>query len=82
MMSVGDLLLYIGRRFLRPGNGAESPRQGQALHDLVRDQRLLAASSEAHGPMSGQTDLGTEGESLRRPHRGIVRAIIHESQAN
>ena len=62
--------------------------QGQALHDLVRDQRLLAASSEAHYPVSGQTggshqsEVGAERESLRRPHGGIVRAKIHESQAN
>ena len=87
MMSGGSLLPYVGRHSLRPGDGAESPRQGQALHDLVRDQRLLPASSEAHGPKSGQTggthqsELGTERESLRRPHGGIVRAKIHESQA-
>ena len=33
----GGLLPYVGRHSLRPGDGAESPRQGQALHDLVRD---------------------------------------------
>ena len=65
MMS-GGLVSYAGRYSLRPGDGAESPRQGQALHDLVRDQRLFAASSEAYGPASGQTGdthqsvLGTE----------------------
>ena len=51
----GGLLPYVGRYSLRPGDGTESPQQGQALHDLVRDQRLLPASSEAHGPVSGQT---------------------------
>lgn len=30
-------------------------RQGQALHDLARDQRLFTASSKARGPTSGQT---------------------------
>ena len=81
----GDLIPYVGRHSLRPGDGAESPRQGQALHDLVRDQRLLAASSKAHCPVSGQTggthqsELGVERESLRRPRGGIVRAKIHES---
>ena len=55
------------------------------MHDLVRDQRLLPASSEAHGPASGKTggthqsELGAERESLRRLHDGIVRAQIHES---
>ena len=88
MMSGGDLLPYVGRHFLRPGDGADSQRQGKALHDLVPDQRLLAASSEAHCPVSGQTggthqsELGAEGESLRRPRGGIVRAKIHESQAS
>ena len=81
----GGLLPYVGRHSLRPGDGAESPRQGQALHDLVRDQRLLAASSEAYCPVSGQTggihpsELGAEHESLRRLHGRIVRANIHES---
>ena len=55
LMSEGGLLPYVGRHSLRPGDGAESPRQGQALHDLVRDQRLLAASSGAHCTVSGQT---------------------------
>ena len=88
MMSRGGLLPYVGRHSLRPGDGAESPRRGQALHDLVRDQHLLPASSEAHGPVSGQTEgthqseLDAERESLRRPHGGIVRAKIHESQAS
>ena len=51
-------------------------------------RRLLPASSEAHGPVSGQTwgthqsELGAERESLRRFHSGIVRAKIHESQAS
>ena len=84
----GCLLPCNGRHSLGPGDGAKSPRQGQALHDLVRDQRLLAASSEVHCPVSGQTggthqsELGAERESLRRPHGGIVRAKIHESQAS
>ena len=88
MMSGGGLIPYFGRHSLRPGDGVESPRQEQALHDLVRDQRLLPASSEAHGPVSGQTrgthqsELGAERENLRRPHGGIVRAKIHESQAS
>ena len=88
MMSGRGLLPYNGRHALRPGDGAESPRQERALHDLVRDQRLLPASSEAHGPASGQTggthqsELGAERESLRRHHGGIVRAQIHESQAS
>ena len=88
MMSGGGLLRYVGRHSLRPGDGAESPRQGQALHDLVRDQRLLAASSEAHCPVSGQnwgthqSELDAERESLRHHHGGIVRATIHESQAS
>ena len=73
---------------LRPGDGAESLRQGQALRVLVCDQRLLAVSSEAHCPVSGQSggkhqsELGAERESLRRPHGGIVRAKINESQAS
>ena len=78
-------LPYVGRHSLRPGDGAESPRQGQALHDLVPDQRLLAASSQVHCPVFSQTggthksELGAERESLRRHHGGIVRAKIHES---
>ena len=81
-------LPYVGRHSLRPGDGAESPRQGQTLHDLVRGQLLLATSSEGHCPVSGQTggthqsELGSERESLRRPHGGIVRARIRESQAS
>ena len=88
MMSGGGLLPYNGRHALRPGDGAESPRQERALQDIVRDQRLLPASSEAHGPASGhtggthQSELGAERESLRRLHGGIVRAQIHESQAS
>jgi len=88
MMSGRGLLPYSGRHALRPGDGAESPRQERALHDLVRDQRLRPASSEAHGPVSGQTggthqsELGAECESPRRHHGGIVRAQIHESQAS
>ena len=87
-MSEGGLLPYVGRNSLHPGDGAKSPRQGQALHDLGPDQRLLPASSEAHGPVSGQTadthqsELGAERESLRRPHGGIIRAKIHESQVS
>ena len=82
------LLPYIGRHSLRPGDAAETPRQEQAWHDLVRDLRLNPASSEAHGPASGQTggthqsEIGTECESLRRHHGSIVRALIHESQAS
>ena len=88
MMSGRGLIPYNGRHALRPGDGAESQRQEWALHDLVRDQRLRPASSEAHGPVSGQTggthqsELGTERESLRRHHGGIVQAQIHESQAS
>ena len=88
MMSGGGLLPYNGRHALRPGDGAESPRQERALHDLVRDQRLRPASSDTHGPVSGQTggthqsELGAERESLGRHHGGIVRAQIHESQAS
>ena len=84
----GGLLPYVGRHYMRPEDGAESPQQGQTLHDLVRDQRLLAASSEAHCPVSGQTggthhsELGAERSSLRRLLGGIVRAKIHESQAS
>ena len=67
---------------------SESSRTGQALPDLVHDERLLAVSSEAHGPVSGQTggthqsELGAERESLRLPRDGIVRGRIHESQAS
>ena len=88
MSGRGGLLPYVGRHSLRPGDGAESPRQGQALHDLVRDQRLYPPSSEAHGPASGQpgdthqTELGAERESLRRSHGGIVRGENYESQAS
>ena len=84
----GGHLPYVGRHSLRSGDGAESLRQGQALHDLVRDQGLLAASSEAHCPVFGQTggthqcELGAERESLRCLHGGIIRAKIHESQAS
>ena len=84
----GGLLPYVRRNSLRPGDGAESPRQGQALHDLVRDQRMRPASSEAHGQVSDQTggthqsELGAERGSLRRHRAGIVRAKSHESQAS
>ena len=88
MMSGGGSSSLLRKEFpASRGDGAESPRQGQALHDFVHDQRLLAASSEAHGPVSSQTggihqsELGAERECLRRPHGGIVRAKIHESQA-
>ena len=33
----GGRLPYVGRHSLCPGDGAESPRQGQTLHDLVHD---------------------------------------------
>ena len=84
-MSGEGLLPYIGRRFLFPGNRAESPRQEKALHDPVRDQRLLAASSEAHCPVycqaggTHQSELSAERGNLRRPHGGIM---IHESQVS
>ena len=83
MMSGGGLLPCVGRHPLRPGDGVESPRQGQALHDLERDQRLHVASSEARCLVSGQiegthqSELGAKRESLRRPHGDIVRAKIH-----
>ena len=78
MMSGGGILPYVGRHSLRPGDGAESPRQGQALHDLVRDQCLLAASSEAHGPVSGQTRCTHQSElGVERHHDGTCREEIH-----
>lgn len=55
----------------------------QALHGLVRDQRILAASSEAHGLISGQTGCTEQSElsaELRRD--GTFRAAIHESQVS
>ena len=85
VMSGGGLLPCVERHSLRPGDGAESPRHGQALHYLARDQRLLAVSSDAHCPMSSAThqfELGAERESLRRPHGGIVRVKIDDSQAS
>ena len=62
----------------------------QALQDLVRDQRLFATSSEAHGPAfrrpssSHQSKQGANCESLfrRQYHYGTFRAKIHESQTS
>ena len=50
-MSGGGLLPCLGRHFLRPENGAESPRQVQSRHDLVCDQRLVTARPESQGPV-------------------------------
>ena len=69
-MSVGGLLPCLGRHFLRPENGAESPRQIQSRHDLVCDQRLATARPESQGPVfveiggTHQSGLGTEGVRL------------------
>ena len=66
-MSGEGLLPCLGRHSLRPENGAESPRQVQSRHDLVRDQRLAAARPESQGPVfdeiggTHQSGLGTEG---------------------
>ena len=51
MMSGEGLLPCLGRHSLRPENGAESSRQVQSRHDLVRDQRLAAARPESQGPV-------------------------------
>ena len=64
-MSGGGLLPCLGRHFLRPENGAESPRQVQSRHDLVCDQRLSTARPESQGPVfveiggAHQSGLGT-----------------------
>ena len=69
-MSGGGLLPCLGRHFLRPENGAESPRQIQSRHDLVCDQRLVTARPESQGPVfveiggTHQSGLGTEGVRL------------------
>lgn len=74
MVNGEGLLPHTKKYSLLSGNEAESPRYGQALRDLVRDQCLLTASSEAHGPASGQTgntrqsELNTKRESLRWTH--------------
>ena len=65
MMSGGSYSLY-RNPFPVSKEWAESPWQGQALYDIVRDQRLFADSLEAYGPAYGQTGgthqsaLGTE----------------------
>ena len=70
MMSGGGLLPCLGRHYLRPENGAESPRQVQSRYDLVCDQRLSAARPESQGPVfdeiggTHQSRLGTEGVRL------------------
>ena len=70
MMSGEGLLPCLGRRSLRPENGAESPQQVQSRHDLVYDQRLSAARSESQGLVfdeiggTHQSGLGTEGVHL------------------
>ena len=71
MMSGGGLLPCLGRHYLCPENGAESPRQVQSRYDLVCDQRLSAARPESQGPVfdeiggTHQFRLGTEGVRLR-----------------
>ena len=70
MMSGEGLLPCLGRHFLRPENGAESPRQVQSRHDLVCDQRLSVARPESQGPVfdeiggTHQSGLGTESVRL------------------
>ena len=72
MISGKGLLPCLGRHFLQPKNGAESPRQVQPRHDLVCDQRLSAARPESQGQVfdeiggTHQSGLGTEGVRLLR----------------
>ena len=76
MMSGGGRLPCLERHFLRPENGAESPRQVQSRHDLVCDRRLSTVRPESRGPVfdeiegTHQSRLGTEGvRRLWSPHR-------------
>ena len=70
MMSGEGLLPCLGRHFLSPEIGAESPRQIQSRHDLVCDQWLSNAQPESQGPVfveiggTHQFGLGTEGVRL------------------
>ena len=62
----GGLFPYLERHFLRPENGAESPRQVQTRHNLVCDRRLSTARPESQSPVfdeiggTHQSGLGTE----------------------
>ena len=90
MMSWKGLLPCLGRHSLRPENGAKSPRQVQSQHDLVCDQRLVAARPESQGPVfdeiggTHQSGLGTEGVRLlwRLHHHCCHREGVHECQAS
>ena len=90
MMSGKGLLPCLGRHSLRPENGAKSPRQVQSRHDLVCDQRLVAARPESQGPVfdeiggTHQSGLGTEGVRLlwRLHHHCCHREGVHECQAS
>ena len=70
MMSGGGLLPRLERHFLRPENGAESPRQVQSRHDLVCDRRPSTARPESQGLVfdeiggTHQSGLGTESVRL------------------
>ena len=64
------LLSCLKRHSLRPGNGAELPRQFQSRQNLVCDQRLSTARPGSQGPVfigiggTHQSGLGTEGVRL------------------
>lgn len=55
-MMIAGRSSYLWRNHSLPvEDEAESPRQGQTLHGLVRSQRLFAALSETHSPAFSQT---------------------------
>lgn len=61
--------------------GGSSTLRWKALHNLVRDQRLLAASLEAYGPVSGPTGCTDQSElGVECCNEGSCRAMVHESQ--
>ena len=85
MMSGEGLLPCLGRHSLRPGNGAESPRQCESRHNLVCVQRLSVARPESQCPVivqiggTRQSELGTGGVRLLsgRHHRCCRQVEVH-----
>lgn len=67
-------LPYIKRHSLCPGNEAESLRQGQVVHILVRDQRLLSSSSELPVRTEGTDQSRPSTESVR-----LLRSLHHDA---
>ena len=85
MMSGEGLLPCLGRHSLRPGNGAESPRQCESRHNLVCVQRLSVAWPESQCPVivqiggTRQSELGTGDVRLlsSRHHRCCRQVEVH-----